>query len=203
MLQLWQTIDLFGKIGATRAAWQPIRSVDVMPSTPSASVRVTEEPSGDDEVRNGWRIAGLWVTGAYAVGLLLMLFRLVIGWNCSARVRKRAAPITEGVWWDMMLSIRLRFRMHSEVAIAWSREVAAPVVIGVLKPTILLPLALATRLSPAQVHAVLIHELAHLQRRDHWWLVIQRLAETVLFFHPAIWWMSRRMDALREDAWRQ
>src|SRR4029453_8886762 len=65
---------------------------------------------------------------------------------------------------------------------------------------ILLPLACALQLSPAQLEAILAHELAHVRRHDYLLNLIQTAIETLLFFHPAVWWMSRRIRTEREHA---
>ena len=53
-------------------------------------------------------------------------------------------------------------------------------------------------LSPEQLEAVLAHELAHVRRADYLWNLIQTMAETLLFFHPAVWWLGRRLREQRE-----
>jgi hypothetical protein len=73
-----------------------------------------------------------------------------------------------------------------------------PTVVGVLKPMILLPLTLTSGLSPEQIESVLAHELAHLRRRDHLVNLLQRVIESLLFFHPAVWWVSHRVREERE-----
>src|SRR5205814_2273501 len=73
-----------------------------------------------------------------------------------------------------------------------------PVVVGILKPMILVPATLLSGLSVDQVEAILAHELAHLRRRDHVVQLLQRLIESVLFFHPAVWWVSHRIHVERE-----
>lgn len=152
------------------------------------------------ERTDAWSKAAPWVSAIYLGGLLAMSLRLILGWAGSGRLRNRAEPIVSGPWHGALERMRCAVGTKSEVALAWSREVASPVVVGLLKPAVLLPVALASRLSPAQVEAVLAHELAHLSRGDHRALVVQRIVETVLFFHPAVWWMSRRMESAREEA---
>ncbi|MCH7228904.1 M56 family metallopeptidase [Haloferula sp. A504] len=191
-------------VGAEMAGEEPPAvapvAVDPLPAAPSPRVEGPPSVAPDEKTSDAWRKVAPWATAAYAVGLVLMTLRLLLGWAGSARLRKRAEPMTEGPWPESLAKMSRWFEVRGRVAVAWSREVAAPVVMGLAKPVILVPVALASRLSPAQVEAVLAHELAHLHRRDHWAVVVQRLAETVLFFHPAVWWMSRRMDALREEA---
>ena len=73
-----------------------------------------------------------------------------------------------------------------------------PTVVGWLRPAILLPIAALAALSPSQVEAILAHELAHIRRHDYAVNVLQTLAETLLFYHPAVWWLSKRIRVERE-----
>src|SRR5262249_29427109 len=77
-------------------------------------------------------------------------------------------------------------------------RVAVPLVVGVLRPMILLPASLITRLSPSELEAVMAHELAHIRRYDHWLILMQRVLEAGLFFHPVAWYLSRQVHAERE-----
>jgi beta-lactamase regulating signal transducer with metallopeptidase domain len=76
--------------------------------------------------------------------------------------------------------------------------VATPTVVGWLRPIVLLPVAAMAGLSPRQVEAILAHELAHIRRHDFAINLLQTFAETVLFYHPAVWWMSSRIRTERE-----
>lgn len=71
-------------------------------------------------------------------------------------------------------------------------------VTGIWRPMIVLPAAWIAQLPPDFLEAVLSHELAHLRRRDLWIIYLQRLVETTLFFHPAVWWLSSRLQRERE-----
>lgn len=82
----------------------------------------------------------------------------------------------------------------------WSQKVTSPVVTGILRPMIVLPVSLMIGLPREQAVAVLSHELAHLRRFDHLIVVFQRLLEALFFFHPAVWCLSRRLDQEREKA---
>ena len=84
------------------------------------------------------------------------------------------------------------------VRVVESRLVDTPTAVGWLRPVVLLPIAALTNLSPVQVEAILAHELAHIRRHDYLVNVMQTLAETLLFYHPAVWWVSRRIRAERE-----
>ena len=73
-----------------------------------------------------------------------------------------------------------------------------PTVIGWLRPVVLLPVSCVTGLSPGQLEAIVAHELAHIRRHDYLVDLLQSAVETLLFYHPAVWWVSRRIREERE-----
>ena len=83
-------------------------------------------------------------------------------------------------------------------AIVESAVVDAPILIGWLQPLVVLPLAAMAQMSAAQVEALVAHELAHIRRRDYAINLLQTIAEALLFFHPGVWWVSRRIRQERE-----
>ena len=99
---------------------------------------------------------------------------------------------------DSLADLARRMGVTRVVQIAQSAYVTAPMVVGYLKPMILLPASVLTGLTPNQLESLLAHELAHVVRHD--WLVnaIQVVVETLLFYHPAVWWLSRRIRDERE-----
>ena len=86
------------------------------------------------------------------------------------------------------------------IIIKMSPMVDFPMVMGSLKPVILIPLSLATKLSTQQLELVLAHELAHIQRQDYFWNGVQSVVESIYFFHPALWWLSAQIRKERESA---
>src|SRR5262249_33657091 len=82
-----------------------------------------------------------------------------------------------------------------------SALVQVPAVVGWLRPVGLLPVSAATGLTPGQWEALLAHELAPVRRHDYLVNLLQSIAETMLFYHPAVWWVSRRMRGERENWW--
>ena len=112
-----------------------------------------------------------------------------VAWRYSRRCRdgmRRASASRTG------FCIRNGFRIVD------SMLVDVPSVIGTIRPVILLPVAALTSLTPDQIEALLAHELAHIRRRDYAVNIAQTLAEALLFFHPAVWWMSARIREERE-----
>lgn len=173
----------------------PREAVTMVATVATASLGSREIPW-----QSGWERMAPWAAGAYLAGLIAMLARLLHGFAASARMRRLGEQVDASAWTSGLKKMTGTLGVRVQPVLEWSRDVAAPVIIGFAKPAILLPVALASRLTPEQVEAVLAHELAHLKRRDTWALAVQRVGETILFFHPAVWWMSRQMEVAREEA---
>ena len=109
-----------------------------------------------------------------------------------------ASPAAEGL---QQIVARLSRRLHigRGVRLLESTLVDVPTVIGWLKPVVLLPASALAGLSPQQLEAILAHELAHIRRHDYLVNLLQTLVETLLFYHPAVWWLSRRIRVEREN----
>ncbi|HLJ49556.1 MAG TPA: M56 family metallopeptidase [Bryobacteraceae bacterium] len=138
-------------------------------------------------------IVMVWFAGAAACS-----FRLLMGFISAAALRRsRHAPVlTE---WQQTLD-RLMERMHvsRSVRLLATDRVDSPSVIGWLRPVILAPVGVLCGLAPEQVEALLAHELAHVRRHDYLVNVLQGIAESLLFYHPAVWWISHQIRAERE-----
>lgn len=136
--------------------------------------------------------------GVWAIGVFALTTRLLFAWLRTERVRRvDVRPTPEG----LQIAVDRLARglgIRRAVTLFESPWVDAPTVIGWLKPTILLPLGAFTGLSVQQVEAVLSHELAHIKRHDYLVNVLQNLTETVFFYHPAVWWLSRQIRVERE-----
>lgn len=140
------------------------------------------------------------VTVGYAVGLFVMLIRLVVGVWGGERLRSAGRPIEDPPLLDLMTRHAHRLGLYVVPMLRTCERVAAPVVVGLLRPVVLIPASMLIGLTPEQLSVVLMHELAHIRRHDHILLLGQRIAEAVLFFHPAVWYLSRRIDQTREEA---
>ena len=144
----------------------------------------------------------LWLAGVLACSVWH-----VGGWLKIQRLRRGATPLASGSneqQWrraaDRMagpLRIRRTVQLLKLTGTAAS-DVAGPVVVGVLRPAVMIPAAVLTGLTPNQIEAILAHELAHIRRHDYLVNLLQAFVETLLFFHPAVWWVSSRVRAERE-----
>jgi formylglycine-generating enzyme required for sulfatase activity len=140
-----------------------------------------------------------WLTLAWLCGVMALSLWRLAGWIGAQRLRRLAVPPS-----DPALAVRLKalartLRVTRPVRLLESTLVRIPVVIGWLRPVILLPAGLATGLAADEIEAVLAHEFAHIRRLDYLVNLLQAAAETALFYHPAIWWVSRRIRAEREN----
>ena len=135
----------------------------------------------------------LWLAGVFFFSL-----RALGGWWLIRRLRLMTldqAPHTLRLHLDVL---RRQMGIGRLVDLRLSRRIMNPLTAGVLRPWILLPITALTSLSPEQLEAVLAHELAHIRRADYLWNLLQTLVETLFFFHPAVWYISRRVREERE-----
>ena len=102
-------------------------------------------------------------------------------------------------WQQRLTQLLDKLQIKSPVSLLESALVKLPVVVGVLKPVILVPVGMLARLSPQQVESILIHELAHILRRDYLFNLVQNLVDTLFFFNPALLWVSSLIRGEREN----
>lgn len=130
---------------------------------------------------------------AWALGVVLLLLRLLGGWYVMRRRILLSTPL------DYPLSrLMSKMEMSGTVHLLESAIVNTPQVFGWLRPVILIPAATLAQLSPEQLEAILAHELAHIRRRDFMVNLLQLVAESLFFYHPAVWWVSSRIREERE-----
>ena len=128
----------------------------------------------------------------------LFLLQLVGGWWRVRRLHRAALARAASIWQGAGERMASELRLRRVVRVIDSCLVDTPTVVGWLRPAILLPVAALANLTPAQVDAILAHELAHIRRHDFVVNLLQTVAETLLFYHPAVWWVSTRIRAERE-----
>jgi beta-lactamase regulating signal transducer with metallopeptidase domain len=147
------------------------------------------------------RLAALlpWLVCAWLAGVMLSGARFAGAWLLVLRLRQSAAPVPER-FEELLARVSGRLRVQRAVRLCQSALVEVPTVVGHLRPLILIPAGALLGLTPQQLEAVLAHELAHVRRYDYAVNLLQTAAETLLFYHPAAWWLSRRVRAEREHA---
>ena len=134
----------------------------------------------------------------WIVGVSMLSLRLLTGWIWVQRLRTRGNAPAADQWQRMATRLSRRLHIGRAITLLESTLVDVPTVIGWLKPVVLLPASALAALSPQQLEAILAHELAHIRRHDYLVNLLQTLVETLLFYHPAVWWVSRRIRIERE-----
>ncbi|RZK51720.1 MAG: M56 family metallopeptidase, partial [Hymenobacter sp.] len=139
------------------------------------------------------------VVGAWLLGLLLMSGRLAGGLVYTNRLRQVGTQALGAEWQQRLAALARRAGVRQPVALLESARVAGPLVLGHLRPAILLPIGAVAGLSPALLEALLAHELAHIVRRDYLLNLGLAVAEVLFFYHPAVWFMANCLRAEREN----
>ena len=138
------------------------------------------------------------VVSIWFAGVVVLFIRLLGGWWRIHRLHRASRAALPSVWTQASTRLAVTLGVSRRVHVVDSSLVDTPTVIGWVKPVILLPIAAFAGLSSSQIEAILAHELAHIRRHDFLVNLLQTFAETVLFYHPAVWWLSARIRAERE-----
>ncbi len=137
-----------------------------------------------------------WLVLAWSFGVLLLSLRAWRQWQ-GLKVLVRMAESMPG-WQGRVTGLARRFGLHRRITVLCSKVVATPVLVGWLRPVILLPMAVVCNFPATQIELILAHELAHLRRWDPIANLFQVVLETLYFYHPAVHWVSRDVRNERE-----
>jgi beta-lactamase regulating signal transducer with metallopeptidase domain len=140
------------------------------------------------------RVVLVWL-----IGVALLSSRLLMTWLHTQRLARTAARAANDEWHRIVGRLAHAMRLRRAVKLVESAAVEVPAVIGWLRPVVLLPASTLTGLAPKQIEMVLAHELAHIRRHDFMVNLLQAVVETLMFYHPAVWWMSNRVRIEREN----
>jgi beta-lactamase regulating signal transducer with metallopeptidase domain len=195
-------------VTASRSHSAPIASVNLpAPAADQFEGRPTTTPSAAtsttavsrSQAALSWRQLVPWISHAWMIGVVLLSLRHLAGWRRLDAWRRRAQPAHEEHQQIFARALHA-FGITRPVRLLETVDAIPPMLIGFLKPAILLPARLATGLTPVQIEAILAHELAHLARHDAWSNLAQIVIETLFFYHPAVWWIGHCARTEREHA---
>jgi len=139
-----------------------------------------------------------WLVGVWFAGVILFSLRTAGGFFLITRLRRDVHPLEAEVL-GICREMQLRLGISGTIRYCQSLHLDAPAVLGWFRPAVLLPVTALTGLTEVQLRAVIAHELAHIRRLDAFFNLLQVAAETVLFYHPAVWWLSKRIRFEREN----
>jgi bla regulator protein BlaR1 len=137
-----------------------------------------------------------WLVAAWAVCAGLLGLRMAFGLAWIGHLMR--APSTDAVWQARLSHLAERFGIRRDVRLRVVRDLASPVTAGWWRPVVLVPASLLSGMPPELLEALLAHELAHVARHDYLVNLLQNVIEALLFYHPAVWWLSRRIRVERE-----
>ncbi|MFK7846996.1 MAG: M56 family metallopeptidase [Rhodothermales bacterium] len=170
---------------------------------PEASSTSTQNEGLLDRINSKmviWRQLAVMI---WVLGLVFFVLRLTNGLLTVRGLRRRALPLIDAS--DENASIAAIFKalqekmgIENEPILATSDEIKQPLLIGWLKPIVLIPASVLAGLPANQLESILAHELAHVRRHDYLVLLGQSIVETLFFYHPAVWWVSSRMSIEQE-----
>ncbi|MEN3335723.1 MAG: hypothetical protein V7641_5088 [Blastocatellia bacterium] len=139
-----------------------------------------------------------WLVAVWFAGVLFLSLRFLGGLVIAQRLKRlETSPLLEQ-WQEKLATLCRQLRVSRPVRLCESVLVEVPTVIGWLRPVILVPASALTGLRAAQLEALLAHELGHIRRYDYLVNLLQTAVETLLFYHPAVWWLSSQIRQERE-----
>lgn len=168
--------------------------------TDAAALPLGQLLAGGAVQANTWRdtLQGnlYWVVGAWACCAAALALRMVLGLLWIGRAARRDSGNAQ--WQARLDTLARGVGIARAVRLRIIDGLASPVTAGWWKPVVLVPAAMVSGMPPQLLEALLAHELAHVRRCDYLVNLVQSVIETLLFYHPAVWWISHRIRVERE-----
>ncbi len=154
---------------------------------------------------NLWESAQIWLEAnaaqigwAWLVCAGLLWLRLIGGWWLAQRLRQRDVSSAAETFQNLCTDWAKRLKLNPKIQLLESPHISEPLTLGFWKPVVMFPLGMLLQLSPAQLEALLLHELAHIRRHDYLVNLFQLALEVCFFYHPLFWLLSREARSRRE-----
>ncbi len=151
--------------------------------------------AAQDALPQQWTDYLPWLVALWGCGVAVLSLRAILHWRGLSRLIRQGLPLPG--WSQRLQQLCAQFGL-GKVGLLYSTKIETPTLVGWIRPVILLPAAVALGFPAAQIELILAHELGHLRRWDHIVNLVQVIAETVLFYHPAVHWISRDLRDQRE-----
>jgi len=163
--------------------------------------RVESLPAGSyqERIRKNLQSILPYLVAAWSAGVFLLSIRILIGWLQLQRYRVSGLPVQDKRWVLRVKELSEIMGITETVQLLESLFIEVPTVMGWFRPAILVPASFLTGLPTDQVEAILAHELAHIRRHDYLVNLFQLAIETLLFYHPVVWWISNSIRKEREN----
>jgi len=142
-----------------------------------------------------WRA---WAICSWLSGVIMMLLRAVFVAVGGRRLGGQSSPLRDELMLDLVEQLRKSIGITRRIRVGVSGHICVPGVVGCFWPTLLLPVSMVSGVPLDDLRAIIAHELAHVRRYDYIVNFCQMLVEAILFFNPAVWWISRQIRFERE-----
>src|SRR5215469_5166318 len=188
VLMMAAPVVTFGAPGASAIAARPVQGVSV-----------AARPGAPEPETPGNPPAGmLWFVEAWFLGVVLLSLRTAGGLFLIDRMRRKEIKAVAKELSEKCLVLQSKMGLARVIRYCECLRLEAPAVLGWFRPVVLLPARALTGLTEEQLEMVIAHELAHIRRLDSFVNLFQIGVETLLFYHPAVWWVSQRIRIERE-----
>ncbi|MCC6491208.1 MAG: carboxypeptidase regulatory-like domain-containing protein [Candidatus Hydrogenedentes bacterium] len=164
-------------------------------AAPSPAMAIDPMRASAPPQQTPWRA---WLANVWLAGVCVMAVRTILLIRGAGRIRRSSERCEDEALLALLEELRDAMAVARRVALRVADCVDGPMVMGILSPAILLPAHVLTGVPPEHLRAVLAHELAHIRRHDYLVNLAQMLVESLLFFNPAVWWLSRQIRTERE-----
>lgn len=139
-----------------------------------------------------------WFVPAWLCGVSVLTIRTLLGWWVAHQLSRAGLAEVPELVYSRFVELKRRLGVTAEVIVRQSRLADVPAVVGYFRPVLLLPVSAVSGMTLHQLETLIAHELAHIRRHDYLVNVFQQVAEILLFFHPAVWWVSSQLRRERE-----
>ncbi len=181
---------------AVPAAGDSVSRNETSVAVPANHERAVLPAAGSTEsARASWQATAMFV---WLTGVVVMLCRTAWTVLGVSRLRRSCRPLEDARILGIVEELKETMRIAKRISLAVTDRVISPGVIGLVQPTLLLPISMMTGMDIEDIKAVLAHELAHIKRYDCLVNFCQMVVEAILFFNPALWWVSRQIRIERE-----
>ena len=171
----------------------------VVPFTPEVKKVSLFQDFSLEQIERSIKAALPSLVVVWSLGVIFLSLRLLHGWLQLRHLCASGIPVRDRIWVERLDELSQRLGIRRTVCLLESILIEVPAVIGWLRPVILVPATFLTGLPADQIEAILAHELAHIRRHDYFANLIQIAVETLLFYHPVVWWISRAIREEREN----
>lgn len=160
-----------------------------------STIPIASESTPADSVGFNWQ---LWTVCLWLVGVVVMLFRAVYVMVGGTKLQRQCTALEDEHILELVEQLRKSLGIARRIRVAVSEHILVPGVVGFIRPILLLPVSIVSGVPTDDLKAILAHELSHVRRYDYLVNFCQMVIEAILFFNPAIWWISRQIRIERE-----